>query len=63
MLVLSRGTQQKIVFPTLGVSIEILQISGKRVRIGIAAPAEVPVHRNEIAERTYAESLCCNRPK
>jgi len=63
MLVLSRGTRQKIVIPTLGISIEILQIAGNRVRVGIDAPIEVPVHRNEVLERMYLEDLRCNRPK
>lgn len=51
MLVLSRGRNDKIVFPTLGISIEILRISGNKVRIGIEAPQEVPVHRHEVADR------------
>jgi carbon storage regulator CsrA len=63
MLVLSRGARQKIVFPILGISIEILQIAGNRVRVGIDAPTEVPVHRNEVAERIYLEDLRSNRPK
>ncbi|REJ66264.1 MAG: response regulator [Planctomycetota bacterium] len=49
MLVLSRGQDDKVVFPTLGISVEILRIAGKRVRIGVDAPREVPVLRHEIA--------------
>lgn len=51
MLVLSRGANEKVVFPTLGISVEILRIAGNRVRLGIEAPQDVPVHRQEIAER------------
>ena len=63
MLVLSRNSQQKIVFPTLGISIEILRISDNQVRLGIDAPADIPVHRKEVAERIYREGLRHEYPK
>ena len=63
MLVLSRGTGQKIVFPTLGISIEILQLARNRVQVGIDAPTEIPVHRNEVAERIRSESIRASFPK
>lgn len=50
MLVLSRGLDDKIVFPNLGISVEILRISGNRVRVGVDAPKEVRVLRHELAE-------------
>jgi two-component system, OmpR family, response regulator len=54
MLVLSRGRNDKVVFPTLGISVEILRVAGNKVRLGIDAPHEVPVHRHEISERMQA---------
>lgn len=63
MLVLSRNSQQRIVFPTLGISLEILQISDHQVRVGIDAPAHIPVHRSEVAERIYREGLRHEYPK
>lgn len=50
MLVLSRKTTESI---RIGENIEVrvLEISGGRVRLGIAAPLEVPVHRGEVAAR------------
>jgi carbon storage regulator CsrA len=54
MLVLSRGRNDKVVFPTLGISVEILRVSGNKVRLGIDAPSEVPVHRHEVSERIEA---------
>jgi carbon storage regulator CsrA len=54
MLVLSRGRNDKVVFPTLGISVEILRVAGNKVRLGIDAPHEVPVHRHEISERMEA---------
>jgi carbon storage regulator CsrA len=54
MLVLSRGRNDKVVFPTLGISVEILRVAGNKVRLGIEAPHEVPVHRHEVSERIQA---------
>lgn len=50
MLVLSRGPQDKVVFPNLGVTVEILRVSGNRVRVGIEAPNEVRVLRHELVD-------------
>jgi carbon storage regulator CsrA len=55
MLVLSRGRNDKVVFPTLGISVEILRVAGNKVRLGIEAPREVPVHRHEISDRIAAQ--------
>ncbi len=55
MLVLSRKEKEKILFPTLGVSIELLRIQGKAARIGIEAPAEIPIYRHEVADRHSVE--------
>jgi carbon storage regulator len=63
MLVLSRNSHEKIVFPTLGVSVEILEVKGNKVRIGIDAPTDIPVHRSEVAERLFREGLRHERPK
>lgn len=50
MLVLSRGPQDKVVFPNLGITVEILRVDGNRVRVGVDAPKEVRVLRHELAE-------------
>ncbi|HPM82505.1 MAG TPA: response regulator [Candidatus Anammoximicrobium sp.] len=49
MLVLTRKESEKILFPTLGVTIEVLRIRGNRARIGIEAPSEIPVVRQELS--------------
>jgi carbon storage regulator CsrA len=51
MLVLSRRCKEKVVFPTLGISIEVRRIAGNRVQLAIAAPANIPVFRQEVLER------------
>ena len=55
MLVLSRGQNDKVMFPTLGISVEIIRVAGKKVRLGIEAPEEIPVHRHEVCERIQAK--------
>jgi len=50
MLVLSRSRNDKIVFPHLGITVEILNIASNKVRVGIDAPPDVTVLRHELAE-------------
>lgn len=49
MLVLSRREDDKIVFPNLGITVEVLRIAGRSVRLGITAPSHVRVLRHELA--------------
>jgi carbon storage regulator CsrA len=48
MLVLSRRENETIVFPTLGISIELLRLRGAAAKIGIDAPEDVPIKRGEL---------------
>ena len=48
MLVLSRQENQGIRFPGLGVSVEILEVSGNKVKVGVDAPIEVRILRDEL---------------
>ncbi len=56
MLVLTRKTQQII---NIGddIKIHILDTSGKYTRIGIDAPREISVHRNEVYKQIKAKAL------
>lgn len=51
MLVLTRKTGQQICVPCCGVSVEVLGVSSKHVRLGIRAPSDVIVHRREVLQR------------
>jgi carbon storage regulator CsrA len=48
MLVLSRKEADKIYFPTLDITVEVLRIRGNKASIGIDAPTDVPVVRSEL---------------
>ena len=48
MLVLSRKLGERIVVPNCELVLTIVEIKGKSVRLGITAPADVIVHREEV---------------
>ncbi len=51
MLVLTRRKGESIIVGIDGgVEIEIIELRGDRVRIGITAPPEIAVHRREVYE-------------
>ena len=56
MLVLTRKPGETI---TIGndIKVTILGVEGGQVRVGIAAPKEVSVHREEIYNKIQAEKL------
>ena len=49
MLVLSRTLNQEIMIGD-SIRIMVIEIRGDKVRLGITAPRDVPVHRHEIYE-------------
>ena len=55
MLVLSRREAEKVVFPTLGIAVEVLRVQGNKARLGIDAPPDIPILRHEIARRNLVE--------
>ncbi len=50
MLVLSRKEHQKVRFPELGITVEILSVKGSSVRLGFDAPKEVRIMRDELVD-------------
>ena len=65
MLVLSRKLGEKIVIGDT-VVLTIVKIDRNQIRIGIEAPSDVPVYREEIApnrtiSRESTEALACSR--
>lgn len=49
MLVLSRKPNDRILFPELGITIHVVKVDGRSVRLGVEAPRDVHVLRHEVA--------------
>lgn len=56
MLVLSRKKNESIIIGD-DISIVVIEIRGDKVRLGVEAPKEVPVHRNEVYEAIERHKL------
>jgi carbon storage regulator CsrA len=73
MLVLTRRENEKILLPDVGVTVELMSVSGNRARLGITAPDDIRILREEVAadkdaiqkaaargpiSREFAHSMC-----
>jgi carbon storage regulator len=56
MLVFNRKQGEQVVIPDSNVTITVLHLAGGRVRLGISAPRQVAVHRQEVWNEINAES-------
>ena len=56
MLVLSRKLNESIVINE-NIVVTVLGGQGDRVRLGIEAPGEIPVHRQEVYEKMQNEAV------
>jgi carbon storage regulator len=54
MLILTRRTGESVIIGD-GVTVTVLGVKGNQVRVGINAPKEVAVHREEVFERIRTE--------
>lgn len=54
MLIITRRPGEKVMVGD-DVVIEVIEVSGQSVRIGIAAPRAIPVYREEIWDAVKAE--------
>jgi carbon storage regulator len=56
VLILARRQGESIMIGS-NVSVTVLGIKNGQIRLGISAPKEIPVHREEIFERIQAEGV------
>jgi carbon storage regulator len=64
MLILSRKLNESVVIDGR-ITVKILRVDGDVVKLGIEAPQDVPVHRQEVYEeiqRNNREALTSGRP-
>lgn len=62
MLVLSRKVNQRIIIDD-NITIVVVDIRGDKVRLGIEAPKDVPVHRQEVYNAIQKEKTENKKPK
>jgi carbon storage regulator len=56
MLILTRRVGETLMIGN-DITVTVLGVKGNQVRVGIGAPKDVPVHREEIFERIKSETL------
>src|SRR4051812_14441516 len=56
MLVLSRKKNESIVINN-DITVTVVEIRGDKVRLGIVAPKEVPVHRQEVYDAIHGKDV------
>ncbi len=53
MLVLSRKKGEKVLIGQ-NIEVTVLDVRGDRVKLGFECPADIPIHRRELADRIAA---------
>lgn len=61
MLVLSRKKNESIVIDH-DIVVTVVDIRGDKVRLGVEAPKDVPVHRREVEDAIKAGKPAADRP-
>ena len=56
MLVLTRSVGERLFIQDGIIKIQVLDVKGNQVRIGIEAPKDIAIHREEVFERIQSES-------
>ncbi len=56
MLVLTRSVGERLFIQDGVIKIQVLEVKGNQVRIGIEAPKDIAIHREEVFDRIKTES-------
>jgi carbon storage regulator len=62
MLVLARRLNERILIPAIGASVQVVGIQGGIVRLGIEAPAEIKVFREEVVRDGRSDAKADTAP-
>jgi carbon storage regulator len=62
MLVLARRLHEKILLPTLDITIQVVALQGNMVRLGIDAPRDVAIYREEVYDPAALPPTAANAP-
>ena len=57
MLVLTRSVGERLFIQDGAIKIQVLEVKGNQVRIGIEAPKDIAIHREEVFNRIQANSV------
>jgi carbon storage regulator len=52
VLVLTRKCGEAIVLPGYDVTVSVIKVAGRRVKLGVSAPNRVAIRREELLKRT-----------
>ena len=55
MLVLTRSVGERLIINDGEIKLNVLEVKGNQVRLGIDAPQNISIHREEIYDRIKAE--------
>ena len=56
MLILTRKLGESIAIGD-SIKVTLLEVQGKQVKIGVLAPQDIPIHRQEVFEKIQLENL------
>jgi carbon storage regulator len=59
MLVLSRKPGERVLVPSCELVVTVIAVDGKTVRLGITAPAEIDVYREEVWNQVGHQKPSC----
>ena len=57
MLVLTRSVGERLFILDGEIKIQVLEVKGNQVRIGIEAPKHIAIHREEVFDRIKTEAV------
>jgi carbon storage regulator len=60
LLILTRRVNESLMIGDQ-ITVTVLEVKGRQVRLGVNAPKEVPVHRKEVYERVQREISDANK--